>query len=778
MPGELNGGPPAGPGRAMAVVVDGRRQEIDPTRPAVLGRAPDADVIIRGSEVSRQHAVLSPSDTGWTLTDISRHGTFLNGSRVTALALTATTTVHLGGPNGVPVVLLADGLGAPHTAAQQGRLSAVHTAEKPRIAIGRLPDNDVVLEDLLVSRRHAELRRTAGGWELIDLHSGNGTFLNGRRVSESPVTADDVIGIGRGLLQLQGGRLVTYVDVGDNDFVARDVSVTTGDGRVLLHPVGFALPGRCLLAVVGPSGAGKSTLLGALVGSRPADHGEVHYAGRNLYDDYDELRHRIALVPQDDVLHTPLVVRDALAYAAQLRFPADTSGRARAERIEEVLAELDLTGQAEQRISSLSGGQRKRTSVALELLTRPSLLFLDEPTSGLDPGMDRSVMRTLRALADDSRTVVVVTHNVANLELCDHVLVLAAGGHLAWFGPPAEALTYFGKPDFADVFLLLGEAPGEQWARRYRQSPHHQRQLAPPPGRQRAQRPATVVPGRVPRQQGMWTQLGVLSRRYLAVIASDRPYVISLAILPLVLALLARAVPGSAGLSVRAAAGTESPQPAQLLLILVVGAALMGAAAAIRELVKERAIYSRERAIGLAIGPYLLSKILVLGGVVTVQATVFTALSLLGRAAPDDPLVLVAGHLEVLLAVLAVAVTSMLIGLAVSAAIDNADRGMPVLVLLVMAQLVFSGGLFPVFDRPVLEQLAWLAPSRWGFAMGAATLDLGAIGRDAPDPLWSHAASSWLAAALLLAGMAVGLCALTGYLVARLDPQRRRLTTR
>jgi ABC transport system ATP-binding/permease protein len=139
-----------------------------------------------------------------------------------------------------------------------------------------------------------------------------------------------------------------------------------------------------------------------------------------------------------------------------------------------VLAELELTGQGGQRIDTLSGGQRKRTSVALELLTTPSLLFLDEPTSGLDPGLDRSVMQTLRGLSDGGggrggtrpaggRTVVVVTHSVLNLDMCDLLLVLAPGGHLAYFGPPREALRYFGQPDFSEMFLLLGGSPGRSW---------------------------------------------------------------------------------------------------------------------------------------------------------------------------------------------------------------------------------------------------------------------------------------------------------------------------
>lgn len=220
------------------------------------------------------------------------------------------------------------------------------------------------------------------------------------------------------------------------------LTVVVDRGRkTLLDQVSFPVGAKCLLAVVGPSGAGKSTLLGALTGLRPADRGTVLYDGRDLYRDYAELRSRIGLVPQDDILHSQLTVRRALTYAAELRFPQDTAKAERQARVDEVIGELGLEQRADLPIHSLSGGQRKRVSVALELLTKPSLLFLDEPTSGLDPGMDRSVMNMLRDLADDGRTVIVVTHSVLNLEGCDRLLVLAPGGRIAYFGAPGEAST-------------------------------------------------------------------------------------------------------------------------------------------------------------------------------------------------------------------------------------------------------------------------------------------------------------------------------------------------
>jgi hypothetical protein len=410
----------------------------------------------------------------------------------------------------------------------------------------------------------------------------------------------------------------------------------------------------------------------------------------------------------------------------------------------------------------------------LELLTEPSLLFLDEPTSGLDPGMDRSVMHTLRGLADDARTVVVVTHNVANLHVCDQLLLLAPGGHVAYFGPPGDALRYFGKTDFADVFLLLETAPGQEWGRRFAQSPDYLRNMrgvgaAPATAPRAAEAPATA-----PRQQRALTQLGVLTRRYVAVITSDLQYAVFLAVLPVVLSLLARAVPGDAGLSVAAARAAGDPQPQQMLLVLIMGAALMGTSTSVRELIKERPVYLRERAIGVSIGAYLASKVLVLAVVTGLQAVLFTVLALIGRNGPDDPLILSVGRAEILLAVFAVTLASMLTGLLISGAIDNADRAMPLLVLVLMVQTVLCGGLFAVSDRPVLDQIAWLVPSRWGFSMTAATTQLGEITRGAVDPAWSHTAADWWTSLALMAVIGVVTLVLVVRTLARLDPKRAR----
>ncbi|MFF0433951.1 FHA domain-containing protein [Streptomyces sp. NPDC004327] len=636
----------------------------------------------------------------------------------------------------------------------------VHT-----VRIGRAADSDLVVDDLTVSRRHAELRAAPDGTYWIhDLGSHNGTFLNGHPVTEARVTAEDVIGIGHHAFCLIGGNLVEFTDTGEISLDVQELAVTVDHGRkTLLDAVSFPVGEKCLLAVVGPSGAGKSTLLNALTGQRPADRGTVLYDGRDLYRDYAELRQRIGLVPQDDILHLQLTVRRALGYAAELRFPEDTAPAERRARVDEVIDELGLQERAGQPIHSLSGGQRKRVSVALELLTKPSLLFLDEPTSGLDPGMDRSVMHMLRGLADDGRTVVVVTHSVLSLDVCDRLLVLAPGGRVAYYGPPGDSLDFFGFAQWPEAFEAFENDRERDWAGRYRSSRFHHRYIEeatvrpPAPGAGAAEHePAPPPP---PKAQSWGAQLRTLVRRYAAALSADRTFLAIMVALPFVMGAMARAL----------SEGKLNPESTlNVLLILCVGAVLTGAANAVRELVKERTIYRRERAVGLSRSAYLMSKVVVLGVITVVQAVVLTLVALIGvpLGAPGGKGVLMPPLLELTLAVALLAFTAMMLGLFVSALVRKEEVTMPLLVLLAIVQVVFCGALLNVRGTPVLEQLAWLVPSRWAFAAMGATIDIGAIvpGEKTADPLMNHTVGAWL----FDMGMLVVLSVVLGLLVARL----------
>ncbi|WP_079127199.1 ABC transporter ATP-binding protein/permease [Streptomyces sp. TP-A0874] len=646
-------------------------------------------------------------------------------------------------------------------------LTGFHQLAGNVMRIGRALENELVVSDLQVSRHHAEFRPTPDGrFEIVDLGSHNGTYVNGQPVQRQIIGPHDIVGVGHSTFRLVGDRLEEYADTGEVSFSARHLTVTVDGGKQILRDVSFGAPEKSLIGVIGPSGSGKSTLLRALTGYRPADQGEVLYDHRNLYKQFAELRQRIGLVPQDDILHKELTVRTALKYAAKLRFPGDTAAAEREARIDEVLTELKLDVHKDKKVTSLSGGQRKRVSVALELLTKPSLIFLDEPTSGLDPGMDRDVMQLLRGLADDGRTVLVVTHSVAELSICDKLLVMAPGGAVAYFGPPDEALNFFGYSSWADVFSAFENYRDYDWAGRWRGSQHYQMYAADIDAV--APQSTHVQPqlSRPQKQQSWGSQLWTLIRRYCAVIASDRGFMALMLILPAVLGTVSVVIPTEFGLT--------SPPPTSkslfnqhagtIMLILAVGMCFSGAANSVRELIKERVIYERERATGLSRSAYLMSKVIVLGVTTALQAVVICAIGFSTRQLPDEGLIFPPAF-ELCLVIIALGFTSMMFGLVISSLVKTSEKTMPLLVMFAIVQVVFTGVLFQIYGSPGIEQFAWLMPSRWAIGAAGATLDLSHVmapwDRNNPtdlDPLWQSTVGQWSLnmAALIMIGVVCG----------------------
>jgi len=750
--------------------------------------------------VSWRHAVIRLDRDAWVLEDSgSTNGTFLGTQRVGRVEISGDCLIRFGNPEDGPLLRCmpqpaepADpraGYPAPprhpapaEPAAHLPSVDRRPTARLPLPAkvmrIGRTPDNDLVVSDLGVSRHHAELRKSSSGkYEIVDLGSHNGTFVNGSRISAVLLSDADIVSIGHATFRLAGGELREFIDTGDVSLAARDLLVRVGGRKVLLDHVSFPIPGRCLLGIIGPSGAGKSTLLGALTGMRPADTGTVLYDNRDLYRDYAELRHRIGLVPQDSIMHTQLTARRALRYSAELRFPGDTRAAERNQRVDEVMAELGLARHADTRADRLSGGQLKRVNVALELLTKPSLLFLDEPTSGLDPGLDKSVMEQMRDLAHDGRTVIVVTHSVANLDVCDRLLVLVPGGRIAYYGPPKDGLRYFRQPGWAEVFQAFEAQPDRDWAGEFAGSAECAQYVTGP----RTGRPAggngrqAAPPAPPPARRGRLRQMSTLSRRYLRVIAADRGFLALTALMPVLLGVLDRFIPSPEGL---AGAPMTNTGASELLLLLVVSACLAGAAAGIRELVKERPIYVRERAAGLSSGAYLCSKLLVLGLISIVQAVLIVGIGLVGRKLPPTGSLLTSMPLvELLLAIGVLAFASMCLGLLASAFVSTSEKAMPFLVLLTMVQVVLSGGVFGLAGTAGLNQLSWLAPSRWGFGAAASTANLNVINpsmNNKPDPIWRHDARTWLMDMGLQLVLAFVFTVIAWRRLAGLSPGRRR----
>lgn len=606
--------------------------------------------------------------------------------------------------------------------------------------------------------------RNADGWFVVDTGVQGGVFLDGCRMQRLPLYASRSIEVRVGAPDGHAVRFEVIRAASEPvrttskpALVADCVDVTTAEGRSLVRRASFELQAGQLVAVIGPSGAGKSTLLRALTGQQQAAAGRVTWRGVDLHADTESRRAHVGLVPQEEILHPQLTVRHSLEFAARLRLPAGTSADERHQTVERVIDQMDLAQRADVPVRNLSGGQRKRVSIATELLTAPPLLFLDEPTSGLDPGLDRAVMEQLRKLADDDRLVVVATHSVMGLDVCDSVVAVAKGGIVAYVGPPDGLLDYFGVDDHPALFDRLAAGRVEAVGG----APRHQRSRV----------------GRLPilgRPSGA-TQLSTLVLRNLAVMLADRLNVAMLLVLPLVLAMLARVVQGDHGLSLDAGRTPkglfDGAETGQRLAVLVIAAALLGVAMSVRELVKERAIWHREYAVGVSPGVYFASKVLVLLPIAFTQGAVVAWLAMLGLPGPDGNGLLDSGRVEIEFAIGLLAAVMAAGGLLVSAVVRSVDQVMPALVAVVMSQVVLSSALIHLEGRPVLDQLSWLAPGRWSFAAAAATTGLERAKAGVPgavaDVLAKATAGQWWLDLSVLALLGVGLIALGARAVRR-----------
>jgi ABC-type multidrug transport system ATPase subunit len=615
------------------------------------------------------------------------------------------------------------------------------------IKIGRATDNDIVVPDVLASRHHATLVPGPGGTQIVDNRSINGTFVNGQRVESTTLHDGDVVTIGNIDLVFAGGTLArrneTDIATRTGGLDVYGVTWTIENNKTLLDNISLTARPGTLTAVIGPSGAGKSTFARLVAGYTHPTTGRVAFEGHDVHADYASLRSRIGMVPQDDVVHGELTVRQALMYAAELRLPPDTNKADREQVVNEVLEELEMTKHLDTRVDKLSGGQRKRASVALELLTGPSLLILDEPTSGLDPALDRQVMTMLRQLADAGRVVLVVTHSLTYLDVCDQVLLLAPGGKTAFCGPPSQIGAELGTTNWADIFSSVAGDP--EAAKR-----HYLERHGPPPPPPATQQPADLGS---PTRTSVPKQFSTIARRQMRLIISDRGYFIFLAFLPFIMGALSLSVPGDVGFGVPKTAleGGEAPnEPGQILVLLNVGAIFMGTALTIRALIGERAIFLREQAVGLSTTAYMFAKVFVFAGFALLQSAVVVFINIIGKGwgagAVTSGAVIPNRSLELYVDVAACCVGAAMVGLALSALAKTSEQIMPLLVIAIMSQLVFQGGMIPVTGRIVLDQMSWFTPARWGFASTASTIDLIRL---VPGPLtpqdshWKHTAATW-----------------------------------
>ena len=599
----------------LAITIAGETPKTYPLESEIIsiGRALDNDIVIPSQIVSRHHAQLEWADGGYLIVPDpdATNPLILNGHPVIhEQPLHHGDKLRIGGKD--PGMMVSMTYESPSEAAAE--LVTITFDTQNQLQIGRDPGNDVVLESPQVSRFHALAERVGQRFRIRDLQSSNGTFVNGARIDgEAWLDTDDEIIIGpyRFVMGEDGfdqydestGLLLEAINL--NKWVRKDLNI--------LQNISLIFQPREFIVVVGQSGGGKSTLIDSIAGYRPATHGKVLVNGTNVYENFDAIRHNIGFVPQKDIIHMELTVYQALDYAARLRMPPDTSKDERHERVMQVLEDLDLTHRKDVQISGLSGGQQKRVSIGVELLTQPGLFFLDEPTSGLDPGTETALMQLMRRLADQGRTIVLITHATKNVMLADKVVFLARGGYLAWFGPPEEALEYFdqyrneaarraGRMEFDEIYAVLDDqskGTAAEWAERYLNHPAYQTYIAEPLQKTElatdSSKPVKEESKTEHKQVSGLRQFMILSSRNFKILTRDK--------FSLALMLAAAPIVGLLDVVLAVLMGREPFSHATgditnviiTTFLLPVYAVMVGALAMMREIVKEGEIYKRER---------------------------------------------------------------------------------------------------------------------------------------------------------------------------------------
>jgi ABC-type multidrug transport system ATPase subunit/pSer/pThr/pTyr-binding forkhead associated (FHA) protein len=753
-----------------------------------IGRHPTNDIVIKEPVVSAFHAqIVREGDRlifihphprqQRTTNGILYQGRSIPGNESFRKPLERGDIFRVGDEHGTLVTLTYnDG-----SAAAQDIIPAIHPIPlgAPVISLGRLPDNVVILNHPQVSAYHARLEFVQGGYRIVDLHSTNGVFINGQRVSHQLLQTGDEIRIGPFKLTYTGTQLTQFDESNSVRIDAIHLKKVGNKKTILLNDISLAIPPRKFVALVGGSGTGKSTLMDALNGLRPAQDGKVFYNGQDYYKHLAAFSTQLGYVPQDDIIHRDLTVERALYYAARLRLAGDFTEAQIKQRIDEVLDDVEISNRRKLLVSKLSGGQRKRVSIALELLANPSVFFLDEPTSGLDPGLDRKMMFLLRKLADKGHTIVLVTHATNNINACDYICFLAQGGLLTFFGPPNEAKTYFEKADFAEIYSALEPTeqnkniPAEAEAK-FKASPYYQQYVQRPLEQGPVGR-ANIIDATVdlkpPRRGNPMQQFRLLTMRYMELLKNDTINMLILLfqapIIALILYFLVAPLTFSPSSIATCPPNPQFPQTVsnkfdcqnvvnalntpqgkeylaqrnlteaqavqrsiapgsggdaqKILFIMAFAAVMFGVINGAREIVKENPIYRRERTVNLGIIPYMFSKITVLGVLCLLQSLVLVIL--VNLRAPFQHSTILPPVLEIYISLALTSLAGLMTGLALSALAPNTDRATSFIPIILIPQVIFSGIIFPL-NNLGLQLLGAFFPARWAMAAMGSTIGL------------------------------------------------------
>ncbi len=767
-----------------------------------IGRAEDNDLVLGDPLVSGHHLEAWIEGGALHVRDLgSRNGTFLGEEPITETILPPEGVLRLGRDTTLSAasvrarleessaswpIAMTPGAPEPAAAAAPSGLSAPSivsagatqpaAAEIDVVRVGRAIDNDIVIADPLVSSYHLEAWPTDDGIAVRDLNSRNGTYVGEERIGQAVLPPSATLRLGRDTTLTVAAimdRILT--PPAPSLFFAHQLElehllvgealtrVVGKEQKVILDSVDISIKRGQFVAIAGGSGTGKTTLVKVLNGYTPPDSGQVLVAP----DQHGEFH--IGFVPQDDVIHRELALKEGLVLSAMLRYPPGTARATVEQRADEVLSELGLSEHTTTLISRLSGGQRKRASVALELMTRPRLILLDEPTSGLDPASDRRLIRLLRALADSGYGVAVVTHNVANIAVCDTVAFLARGGHLVFSGSPDEAKEYFGTEGYEEIYEKIeSESTPQEWRQRFEASEYHGRlREAVRSGQEELGAVVQMAAAIPPQPEGelMKWQLKGLATRYVQTLLGDRRNLYLLLGQVPIIVLLARILFSNGILKPTTPdeAGNFAAKGLNLLFILGAMMVWLGTINAAREICKEIGIWERERHAGVRPLPYLLSKVLVLGGLCGAQTIVLALLTMMLWKVPGGA----GAFLGILVIGWLTALSGVTLGLVISASVPTADRAVAFVPLAMIPQIMFGGTIIPISDiGGVGKMISSVVSARWAFeGLGRITNRAGYIPEG--NKVYDQVTGPWIVPVLALVVLCLVFGGLAAWLVIR-----------
>lgn len=684
------------------------------TRLAV-GRREGSHIHLPYEIISREHAIIRINDGVCYISDAgSKNKTYVNGDVISG-------EYRL---NSGDVVMFKDMGGKLVVSMRYTTSDGKQAGDGKTITIGRAKTNDIVINHVSVSRVHAVVTMENGGYFITDNKSLNGTCVNGVRISgKTRLNAGDRIFIAGAKLYFDGSA-VTYSVAGDGLTVSAvnlsKVVTNSGVKKTILNNVSFNIESGSFVALVGGSGAGKSTLMDCLNGFRPATSGHVIVNGEDFYANYDSYKSIIGYVPQQDVVYKNLTVYQMLSYSAQLRMPEDTTKQERAERIAQVIKDVSLEGKENLKISRLSGGQKKRVSIAVELLADPKLLYLDEPTSGLDPGLDKSMMELLSSLARKGTTVILITHATTNITLCDKVVFLGIGGRLCYFGEPGGLTNHFEVADIPDIYKKLSISTGKDgdkllesnalyFENKYRSNSLYDKEALGNAGQTTALSKKKTV--------GEARQLGILIRRYFKLIFSDvASVVLMFGQAPIMLLILMTVITGETF--------DYHDKSKQFLFVVSSIATIMGVLNSFIEICKERDIFKREYAVNLSLKAYVMSKMIVLGIICFVQSMIL-CVGINYMADLPDPALIGNTFADFWLTTYLILLGSTAMGLLISTISPTTERATLYMPIIIIPQIVFSGLMFEL--EGIKDFISRFIVNRWGISAYGSVFDIAGI---------------------------------------------------